>query len=461
MSKRIVLGSTAVVVAGAATVIALLPAPGGTANDRSSAPSRSEAPAVRAKAGPEATQVTVIQPTVEDFLRVTTQPAHVEAHEQTDVYSKASGFVEEVAVDIGDRFTKGQVLANLWIPEMQQERQRKLAGVEQARAAESQAAARIVAAQAQATAAAAKLDEVKSLVAQQEAEVEFRRAEHERISQLVSKGSINPALQDEKANQRRAAESALAAARAGVRTAEANVEVAKAEIIRAQADLEHAQALKKVAEAELKQTEILIQYAEIRAPYEGVVTRRWVHTGDFVASAANGRSEHPLFSVVRVDRLRILVDVPEADSSLIRNGQSATLVVDALKGRTFEGHVTRSAGALNSHTRTLRVEVELDEPDAALRPGMFGELTITLAERSEALLIPARCLRYEGRQPYVLCVDDGLVAKRPVKLGFSDGSRAEIVEGLTEHAPVILEARFPVRPGLAVTPTGAKASGAK
>jgi RND family efflux transporter MFP subunit len=454
MSKRVVLGSTTLVIAGAVTAVTLWPAPGTTASDRTGAPSPAAVPA--AKPGQEATHVTVVQPTVEDFRRVTTQPAHVEAFEQTDVYSKASGFVEQVAVDIGDRFTKGQVLAKLWIPEMDQERERKQAGVEQARAAEGQAEARIVAAQAQAAAAAAKLDEVKSLVAQQEAEVEFRRAEHERISQLVSKGSINAALQDEKANQRRAAESALAAARAGVRTAAANVEVAKAEIVRAQADQVLYQALMKIAEAELKQTEILIQYAEIRAPYDGTVTRRWVDTGDFVASAANGRPEQPLFSVVRVDKLRIHVDVPEADSSLIQNGQSAVLVVDALKGRSFEGQVTRTAGALNSSTRTLRVEVDLDQPDELLRPGMFGELTITLAERANTLMIPAKCLRYAGRQPFVLCVENSIVNKRPVKVGFSDGTRTEILEGLAADDRVVLESRFTLRPGQTVVTTVAR-----
>jgi len=456
MSKRVALGSAALVVAGALTAIALWPAPGTTASDRTTVPALEAAPVRPAKPDQEATHVTVNQPTVEDFRRVTTQPAHVEALEQTDVYSKASGFVENITVDIGDRFTTGQVLAKLWIPEMEQERQRKVAGVEQTRAAEGQAEARIVAAQAQATAAAAKLDEVKSLVAQQEAEVDFRRAEHERISQLVSKGSINAALQDEKANQRRAAESALAAARAAVRTAAANVEVAQAEVIRARADLVHYQALRKVAEAELKQTEILIQYAEIRAPYDGTVTRRWVDTGDFVASAATGKSEHPLFSVIRVDKLRIHVDVPEADSSLIQTGQPATLVVDAIRGRTFEGAVTRTAGALDANTRTLRVEVEMAQPDELLRPGMFGELTITLAERPHALMIPARCLHYEGRQPFVYAVENNVVAKRPVKLGFSDGSRAEIVDGLAADAQVVLESRFSLRPGQTVTTTAAR-----
>jgi RND family efflux transporter MFP subunit len=450
MSKRVVLGSTAFAIAGLVAAAALWRAPDTKANDRV-VDSAEAAATVPAKPGDEPTHVTVVQPTVEDFRRVTTQPAHVEAFEQTDVFSKASGFVENVAVDIGDRFTKGQVLAKLWIPEMDQERERKQAGVEQARAAEGQAEARIVAAQAQATAAAAKLDEAKSLVAQQDAEVEFRRAEYERISQLVSKGSINAALQDEKLRQRQAAESALAAARASVRTAAANVEVAKAEIVRAKADLVHYQALRKVAEAELKQTEILIQYAEIRAPYDGTVIRRGVDTGDFVASASGGRSEHPLFSVVRVDKLRIHIDVPEAESSLIQIGQPAKLVVDAIKGRSFDGQVTRTAGALNTSTRTLRVEVELNRPDDLLRPGMFGELTITLAERHRAVLIPARCLRYEDRRPFVLCVENGVVTKHAVKLGFSDGTRAEIVSGLSADDQVVLESRFALRPGQTAT----------
>jgi multidrug efflux pump subunit AcrA (membrane-fusion protein) len=115
-----------------------------------------------------------------------------------------------------------------------------------------------------------------------------------------------------------------------------------------------------------------------------LVTRRWVDSGDFVASAAAAKTE-PLFTVERDDRLRITFDIPESESSLIAVGQPVTLTVDALRGRTFTGRVQRSAGILDPRTRTLRVEAELGQPDPVLRAGMYGMVTVTLVDTAQAI----------------------------------------------------------------------------
>ena len=157
-----------------------------------------------------------------------------------------------------------------------------------------------------------------------------------------------------------------------------------------------------------------------------------------------------LFTVVRMDKLRIICDVPETESSLVCVGQRASLVVDAIKGRSFDGQVARTTGVLDSRARTLRVEVELDSTAIDLRPGMFGTLTIALAEHPQAVLLPARCIRYEGGDPLVFCVTDGLIVKRPVKLGYFDGSRAEILEGIQAGDSVVVDSRSAIRPGQAI-----------
>ncbi|HLQ44077.1 MAG TPA: efflux RND transporter periplasmic adaptor subunit, partial [Planctomycetaceae bacterium] len=239
------------------------------------------------------------------------------------------------------------------------------------------------------------------------------------------------------------------------RSAEANIKVERARQTQAEADRTHAVAQLKVAEASLRQTEILIDYATIKAPYAGVITRRWANTGDFVRSAADGQSE-PLFTLVKVDPLRIVTDIPENDSSLIHDEQPATLTIDALKGRPFAGRVRRSAGVLDPKTRTLRVEVELDKPDPQLRPGMYGALTITLAERKQAILVPSRSLRFQGDQAFVLIAAKGKAEKRPVTIGFNDGNRAEIVDGLSPTDQVIAESRSPLSPGQPVEATPAR-----
>jgi multidrug resistance efflux pump len=306
-----------------------------------------------------------------------TQPAQVQPYEQTEILAKASGFVSRVHVDIGDKVEKDQLLAELSIPEMDEERLIRVASVDQSAAAVLQMRAASVAAESLVEAASAKLGEAQASVAQYESDVDFRRGEYDRIAELVSREALNQALLDEKQHQLRSAESALAAAKAAVASADANVRVEQARVQLAQANLEHAEAQRKLAEADLKKTDVLMSYAQLRAPFAGVITHRAIDTGAFVASAVGNRSE-PLFTLYSVDRLRIVVDVPESQAPLIRLGQRATLVVDALKNKSFPGLVKRTAGVLDPRTRTLRVEAELDAPADELRPGMFGSLTIEL-----------------------------------------------------------------------------------
>jgi len=307
----------------------------------------------------------------------TRQPAQVLPYEKTEILAKASGFISRVHVDIGDRVEKDQLLAELWIPEMEQERLVHVASVDEAAAAVLQMKAAIVAANSLAEAASARVLEAQSSVAQYEAGADFRRAEHGRIAHLVSQKSLNQGLLDEKLNQLKSAESALAAARAAVTSAEAKVHVEQARVEQAEANLAHAEARLKLAEANLKKTDVVMSYAQVRAPFAGLVTHRGIDTGDFVASAASNATE-PLLTVCSVDRLRIIVDIPESQAPLIRLGQRATLVVDALKNKSFRGAIKRTAGVLDPRTRTLRVEAELDSPTDELRPGMFGSLTIEL-----------------------------------------------------------------------------------
>src|SRR3990170_192220 len=114
-----------------------------------------------------------------------TQPAQVQPYEQTEILAKASGFVSRVYVDIGDKVEKDQLLAELWIPEMDEERLIRVASVNEAAAAELQMKAAIVAAESLVEAASAKLQEALASVDQYQADVDFRRGEHNRIAQLV------------------------------------------------------------------------------------------------------------------------------------------------------------------------------------------------------------------------------------------------------------------------------------
>lgn len=323
------------------------------------------------------------RPGAQEVPRETTQPVHIEAYESTDVYAKASGFLKTVKFDIGDRVEKDQVLGELWIPEMDQELLQKTALVDQAKSAVKQAESKVAAAEARIASAEAMREEAVASIDQYEAELDYRHSEYKRIADLVERGSINADIKDEKFKQWKSAEAVVLSSKARVKTAESQVKVEQANYQESLADLAFAQSQRKVAEANLEQTRILMKYAQVRAPFDGLITRRWVDSGDFVASAEKNNGQ-PLFTVERDDKLRLVFDIPESKCTFCQIGQPTTMVVDSFKGTTFKGRIVRTAGVLDKRTRTLRVEAELDKPNGQLRPGMYGMITVTLEPPKQA-----------------------------------------------------------------------------
>jgi RND family efflux transporter MFP subunit len=404
--------------------------------------------------------VKVTRPTREHLIRTTTQPAQVEPYEKTDIFAKAAGYLQKLGqvpdqehrlrdLDIGDRVEKDTVLAELWIPEAEQERLQKEALLGQAQAELEQADASLKAAEAMVEAARARVDEATSLIAKYDADRAFRKTEHERYTKLFNERSVQKDLVDEKFSQLEAAEAATAAARASITTAKANLRVEQARVVRARADVEGARAHARVARANLEQARILLDYGKIRAPFAGIITRRYMDTGAFVQSATQGKPG-PLFTIVRADRLRIVTEIPESESALVKMGQMASLQVDALRGQRFQGKVIRFAGALDPGTRTMRTEVELDAPAAELRPGMFGAITVELADYADAIVLPTSSLLASGDKPAVMIIEGGKARRRQIELGLNDGARMQVKRGLTGDEQVITDGKNSLREGQTV-----------
>jgi RND family efflux transporter MFP subunit len=451
ISKRIIgwtSATTLLVALGVVGWIQLLPHA-----DCARSPSGTDAATIvaaeQADASTRVARVRTIRPSREHLKRTTTQPASVDPYERTDIFAKAAGYVERVDVDIGDRVSKDQVLAELWIPEMRQEHQQKKALLDEAKAKVAQANAARQAAQAMIQAAVAKREESQSLLARYEAEIAYRKSEYGRLQRLLNDRAVQRDQVDEKLSQLQAAQAALASAEAAVRSAEANLRVEQAKLVQAESDLTAAQSRVAVAEANLKQTEILLAYGTIKTPYEGMITSRHVDTGAFIQSAAAGRTDS-LFSVVRTDRLRIVANVPETDAAWVQVGQPALLEVNAIKGRQFPGRVARLSGRLDESTRTMRAEVELTAPHQGLLPGMFGSVTITLGNFPDAVMLPANAITSATGKPFVFCVEDGRVVRRNVAVGLNDGVRVQVMAGLTGDEDVITDGRNLVHEGQAV-----------
>jgi RND family efflux transporter MFP subunit len=401
--------------------------------------------------------VRVVRPRRKDLERKTTQAAHVEAYEKVDVYAKASGYVKELGLvrgpdgterdlDIGDRVTAGDVLAELHVPEMEQDVRQKQALVEQARAEEGQADAALEAAGAMVATADAKVEQTRADLGRLSADLGYRKGEYERYQRLLAERTTSKDQVEERLKQYQSAAAGLEAGQKALATARANLAVEKAHQTKARADVTGARARLEVARANREQAKVLLGYAKVRAPFAGVVTRRMVDTGAFVQSAST-RQAGPLFTVLRVDRLRILTDIPETDSPWIQIGQPATLRVDAARGRLFKGKVVRYADALDSATRTLRVEVELDKLDPALRVGLYGTVTITLAKYPKALMLPTNALLTVDEKPAVMVVEGKVAQARPIKLGINDGIEMQVLDGLSPDDRVITDGKDAVRDG--------------
>jgi RND family efflux transporter MFP subunit len=242
---------------------------------------------------------------------------------------------------------------------------------------------------------------------------------------------------DETLNQFRAAEAARAEADAMVQSAQAGVNEAQAKVHSAQADLVAAEAHHRVAQADLKKANTMLEYSVIRAPFDGVVTRRGVDSGHFV-QPANGGASAPLLVVARCEQVRVFVDVPEMEAALVDIGDPAIVRVQAMGDGEFPAKVTRTSWSLDSSNRSLRTEIDIDNPEKLLRPGMYATVTILLDQRQSALALPVTAVMREGREAYCWCVESGKAQRRKITLGLHSGGEVEIVSGLADNDTVVL-----------------------
>jgi RND family efflux transporter MFP subunit len=201
-----------------------------------------------------------------------------------------------------------------------------------------------------------------------------------------------------------------------------------------------AKAKSLMAKANLERAETLLGFCKITAPFSGVVTRRTVDPGAFVPAATSGSAAQNAAVVTLMDfaKVRVQVAVPEPEVPLIQKGLPVTVLVDELRGRVFEGSLTRFSQALDEATKTMLAEIDLDNPGRELRPGMFATVKLGVEKHPDSLLLPAEAVAFEKAGPSVFTVADGKARKHPVKTGFNDGTSVEILDGLAPNQPVIL-----------------------
>lgn len=377
-------------------------------------------------------KVMVTKPHKGGIARSTTQPGTMESFDYADLYAKVSGYLKTQAVDIGDRVKAGQVIAVIDAPEFPEAVNEAAAAVAQAEAEVTQMEARVTTAKAEYDAAesnvqlaAAELDKATSFL-------KFREIQYQRIADLFKKNSIEERLVDEKFEQRDSAQAAENSARASIVSSKSQVAAAKARIASAEADVLDAKAKVRLAKAKTARAQVFVDYLKIISPYDGVITRRSFHVGDFIRAADQGGAT-PLLTVARTDLMRVIVQVPERDVPYTDVGDAAFIEMDALAGQIFSGKVARFANSEDRLTRTMRTEVDVPNPKDRLRDGMFGRVTIQIETGESGMTVPSSAVVPEpqSKKTAVFVVKNGKAHRTLVEIGQDDGSRTEILSGVT------------------------------
>lgn len=292
------------------------------------------------------------------------------------------------------------------------------------------------------------------------------------IGSRVKTGQLLAEIDTPEVNQ------ALGQARADLSTAEANLNlsritaerykdllktdsVSKQDADNAAGDYAAKQAIVHSAEANVRRLEDLQSFQKIYAPFTGVITARNTDIGALIDSGASGGTRTELFHIVQPERLRVYVNVPEAYSQAARPGLTADLTLAEFPGRRFPGKLVRTANAIDTNTRTLLVEIDVDNPTGTLLSGAYAEVHLKLPGANSSLILPVNTLLFRSEGLRVATVPDGQHAElKPVTLGHDFGSEVEVVAGLNGDETVIINPPDSLISGQAVRIVQTPSSGA-
>lgn len=326
-------------------------------------------------------------------------PGQTEAFDVASIYPRASGYITQRLVDIGSRVKKGDLLAFIDSPDVDQELSRARAQLVQTKAA-------LVVAQAALNQAKANYD--------------LATVTNGRYSKLVSEGWEPKQTGDTFRLQAEARLAEVKNAEAAVGVAQANLDAQQAAVQRYEADA---------------------QFERVVAPFDGVITARYVDIGDLMVVDSGNlvASGAALFKEAYDDVLRIRVDIPQSAAVGITDGLEAAITVPEMPGKVFKGKIARNATALTTRTRTLWTEVDYDNKNHDLRPGLYVNVSFQVPRVAPSVIIPAEALIFNNHNMSVATVVDGDKIKlRKVHVEKDYGKTVEIDEGLKPGDVIVL-----------------------
>lgn len=409
----------------------------------------------------ESKSVETCTPSRKTMSRTLDVPATIRAYERVDVHAKASGYAAEVLVDIGDPVKSQDVLAVLSVPEMEKELAEARAELQGKRALlEVASSAEVVAAKATVEQTRRKLEVDRQVSEVRRVDLGFLERQIERKQELHGQGAVTDEALDEARRARDKACVELAVAEAQALESESEIARAEAALAVARARIDVAASEVALAEARVQRLETLAEYARIRAPFDGVVTRRMVDPGALVQDSTKSGGM-PLFTVQRVDRMRVGFDVPEVDLPFVTTGTRAAIRPFAAVGVPLEGAVSRIATSLETGTRTMRAEIDLENPEGRLVDGMYVQVVLSVDVRPDALTIPAAALLHEAGKAFVYVVNVGTAEKRELGVGLDDGIDVEVRSGLAADEQVVVVGMALISPGERVRAVPRRSAGAR
>jgi RND family efflux transporter MFP subunit len=335
-------------------------------------------------------------------------PGTMQAVTEAPILARADGYLKRRLVDIGDHVRSGEVLAEIDAPELDQQIHQAEAAIEQAQAAVEQAQASLE---------------------QGKANRELARLTADRFKMLVERG-ISPQQDGDQYQAQLAAQ-------------DANVQALEKALLAQRSNL-------AAVKANLARLQDVQSYRVVKAPFDGVITLRNVDVGALVSTGNT-----LLYRIAQTGTLRTYVNVPQGSVNSVRVGQTALLTVAQFPGKSFRGTVTRMANALDPASRTMLVEVDVPNADAALLPGTYAEVDFSGTRVNPPLVVPASAVifRTDGAQLAVL-QPDGTLHLQKIAVGRDYGDRVEILQGVSEGTTIVAAPGDTAREGAKIIPVG-------
>jgi RND family efflux transporter MFP subunit len=326
--------------------------------------------------------VNVIHPTAGSQSGDLALPGNTEAFTDTPIYSRTNGYLKMWYFDIGAHVHKGQLLAEIETPEIDQQ-----------------------------------LDQSRAELERMQANADLAGVTSNRWEALLAKHAVSQQEADQTRSNYIAAQAAVDASKANVR-----------------------------------RLEQLQSYERIIAPFDGIITARNTDIGDLIDAGSGSNNPRELFHLDAINSLRVYVAVPEVDSDSIHDGDQAALTQDSNPDLKIHGTVVRNANAIDHSTRTLNVEVDVDNSKGLLRPGAYVFVHFHLPAIGSSVTLPSNTLLFRTEGLRVGVVRDNVVQLVPVTIGQDFGNAVEITSGLKATDAVILDPSDSLATGMKVHP---------